>query len=406
MKQVYIIGMGPGSRKCLTQEASEAIERSDVIIGSKRLLEDYKKTDKKLAFAVTAKDICDIINSENAKAYAVLMSGDTGFYSGTKKLINVLKMTQDSSADKKYGINILPGISSVIYLASKIGQPWEMAAMISLHGRKQNYIPVVLMNEWTYILTQGNVSQICKRLCESGLSEADVWIGENLSYDNEKILSGRVSEYSEYEAAGLTVMAVNNHYPQAAFMTGLPDECFIRSDVPMTKREIRASVVSRLSPAKDAIVYDIGAGTGSVSIELALHALYGTVYAVEKTKEGCGLIAQNARKFGLDNIDIINGSAADVLEKLPAPDAVFIGGSGGELSKVIDIVLKKNPDVHIVITAVTLETLNAAVSIMEDKKMDVMDIVQIAVTHIKKRGRYHMMSANNPVFIIEGRGNR
>lgn len=406
MKQVYIIGMGPGSRKYLTHKADEAIENSDVIIGSKRLLEDYKKTGKKLFSAVTAKDIYDIISSENAAVYAVLMSGDTGFYSGTKKLIDKLKVSQDSSDAKIYDINILPGISSVIYLASKIGQPWEMAAMVSLHGRKHNYIPVVLMNEWTYFLTQGNVSQICKRLCESGLGEADVWIGENLSYDNEKILSGCASEYLAYEAAGLTVMAVNNHYPHAAAMTGLPDECFVRSDVPMTKREVRASVVSRLSPAKDAIVYDIGAGTGSVSIELAMHALYGTVYAVERTKEGCELIAQNARKFGLDNIDIINGNAAEVIEKLPAPDAVFIGGSGGELEKVIDIVLKKNPDVHIVITAVTLETLNAAVSLMEDKKMDVMDIVQIAVTQLKKRGRYHMMSANNPVFIIEGRGNR
>ena len=184
-------------------------------------------------------------------------------------------------------------------------------------------------------------------------------------------------------------MAVHTHYPQAAVMTGLPDESFIRADIPMTKREIRASVVSRLSPAKDAIVYDIGAGTGSVSVELAMHALYGTVYAVERTKEGCDL-----------------ASAADVIEKLPAADSVFIGGSGGELEKIMDIVLKKNPGVHIVITAVTLETLNDSVRLMEDKKVDVIDIVQIAVTQIKKRGRYHMLAANNPVFIIEGRGNR
>ena len=394
MKQVYIIGMGPGSRKCLTQQASEAIEHADVIIGSKRLLEAYSNTDKKLFFAVTARDIYDIINKEKALIYAVLMSGDTGFYSGTKKLMEQLYKAQEESVVKKYDINILPGISSVIYLASKIGQPWEMAAMVSLHGKKQNYIPLVLTNEWTYFLTQGDISHICKRLCESGLGEADIWIGENLSYDNEKILSGHVSEYSEYEAAGLTVMA------------GLPDESFIRADIPMTKREIRASVVSRLSPAKDAIVYDIGAGTGSVSVELAMHALYGTVYAVERTKEGCELIAQNARKFGLDNIDIINASAADVIEELPAADSVFIGGSGGELEKIMDIVLKKNPGVHIVITAVTLETLNDSVRLMEDKKVDVIDIVQIAVTQIKKRGRYHMLAANNPVFIIEGRGNR
>ena len=405
MKQIYIIGVGPGNKKSLTYEAGEAIKKAEVIIGSKRLLEDYDKSDKKMFFAVTPGEIINNINKENAYIYAVLMSGDTGFYSGTKKLVEQLHELDNSCNKKQYDIKILPGISSVIYLASRIGQSWERAALVSLHGKKQNYIPVVMENEWTYFLTQGNVSQICLRLSESGLGDTKVWIGENLSYDNEKVSEGYVREYTEYEAAGLTVMAVNNEHPQAVCMTGIPDESFIRSEVPMTKREIRASVVSRLSVAKDAVVYDIGAGTGSVSIELAMHALYGTVYAVERTEEGCALIAKNAEKFGLDNIDIIHGNAADVIDKLPSPDAVFIGGSGGELEAVINTVLNKNPKVHIVITAVTLETLQDAVNIMENSKMSVMDIVQIAVTQIKKRGRYHMMSANNPVFIIEGRGN-
>ncbi len=405
MKQIYIIGVGPGNKKSLTYEAGEAIKKAEVIIGSKRLLEDYDKSDKKIFFAVTPGEIINNINKENAYIYAVLMSGDTGFYSGTKKLVEQLHELDNSCNKKQYDIKILPGISSVIYLASRIGQSWERAALVSLHGKKQNYIPVVMENEWTYFLTQGNVSQICLRLSESGLGDTKVWIGENLSYDNEKVSEGYVREYTEYEAAGLTVMAVNNEHPQAVCMTGIPDESFIRSEVPMTKREIRASVVSRLSVAKDAVVYDIGAGTGSVSIELAMHALYGTVYAVERTEEGCALIAKNAEKFGLDNIDIIHGNAADVIDKLPSPDAVFIGGSGGELEAVINTVLNKNPKVHILITAVTLETLQNAVNIMENSKMSVMDIVQIAVTQIKKRGRYHMMSANNPVFIIEGRGN-
>ena len=162
----------------------------------------------------------------------------------------------------------------------------------------------------------------------------------------------------------------------------------------MTKREIRASVVSRMAVSKNSCVYDIGAGTGSVTVELALHALYGTVYAVERTEEGCSLIAKNAEKFGLNNIEIIHGNAAAVIDSLPVPDKVFIFSS----------ILKKNPYVHIVVTAVTLETLNNTISLMEKNGVNVLDIVQIAVTEVKKRGRYHMMSANNPVFIIEGRG--
>lgn len=110
------------------------------------------------------------------------------------------------------------------------------------------------------------------------------------------------------------------------------------------------------------------------------------------------------KKFGLNNIEIIHGNAAAVIDSLPVPDKVFIGGSGGELEYIFSSILKKNPYVHIVVTAVTLETLNNTISLMEKNGVNVLDIVQIAVTEVKKRGRYHMMSANNPVFIIEGRG--
>lgn len=393
MKRVIIAGMGPGSKSCITEEVKESIDNAEVLIGSKRLIEDY--ADKKTFYAVTADNIMKIIEQEEAKEYVVLMSGDTGFYSGTKKLVNRL--------EGKYEYRILPGISSVIYFAARIGQPWENAAFVSLHGKKQSYIPVVLQNELTYFLTQGNVSQICKGLQQAGLSKAHVWIGENLSYENEKISVGEAAEFIEYEAAGLTVMAVYNDCSHTFSITGIPDDYFVRSEVPMTKREIRASVLSRMAVSKNSCIYDIGAGTGSVSIELALHAPYGTVYAVERTEEGCGLIEKNAEKFGLNNIEIIHGNAADVIDNLPVPDEVFIGGSGGEEEYIFNSILKKNPYVHVVVTAVTLETLQNTISLMEKNDMSVVDIVQIAVTQVKKRGGYHMMSANNPVFIIEGR---
>lgn len=393
MKRVIIAGMGPGSKSCITEEVKEAIDNAEVLIGSKRLIEDY--ADKKTFYAVTADNIMKIIEQEEAKEYVVLMSGDTGFYSGTKKLVN--------SLEGKYEYHILSGISSVIYFAARIGQPWENAAFVSLHGKKQSYIPVVLQNELTYFLTQGNVSQICKGLQQAGLSKVHVWIGENLSYENEKISVGEAAEFTEYEAAGLTVMAVYNDCSHTFSITGIPDDYFVRSEVPMTKREIRASVLSRMAVSKNSCIYDIGAGTGSVSVELALHAPYGTVYAVERTEEGCGLIGKNAEKFGLNNIEIIHGNAADVIDNLPVPDEVFIGGSGGEEEYIFNSILKKNPYVHVVVTAVTLETLQNTISLMEKNDMSVVDIVQIAVTQLKKRGGYHMMSANNPVFIIEGR---
>lgn len=171
MKRVIIAGMGPGSKSCITEEVKAAIDNAEIIIGSKRLIEEYP--DKKTFYAVTADNIISIIEHEEAQEYVVLMSGDTGFYSGTRKLADAL--------EGKYEYRILPGISSVIYFAARIGKPWENAAFVSVHGKKQSYIPVVLQNEMTYFLTQGNVSQICKQLQSVGLSKAHVWIGENLS---------------------------------------------------------------------------------------------------------------------------------------------------------------------------------------------------------------------------------
>ena len=142
-------------------------------------------------------------------------------------------------------------------------------------------------------------------------------------------------------------------------------ENFIRGNVPMTKREIRASIASRMHVSKNECIYDIGAGTGSVSIELALADYMGTVYAIEENEEACALIKENSDKFGTDNIQIVNGRAQEKINELPAPDSVFIGGSKGMLKDIIDQLIRKNPSVHIVMTAVTMETLNEALEYLE-----------------------------------------
>ena len=385
---IFIVGVGMGDTKYLTKIAEEKIKNADIIIGAKRVAEPYVN-EKKVFFEYETDKIKKILEENKCENAVILFSGDTSFFSGAKKL-----------KEEFPNAEIFAGISCVSYFCAKIGMSYDDMNIVSMHGRNCNIVSEVRENEKTFVLLGENP---CDKLCRYGFENAEVYIGENLSYENEKISSGEVSEFTEYESAGLTVMAVYNDYSHTFSITGIPDSYFIRSDVPMTKREIRAGVISRMAVRKNSCVYDIGAGTGSVSVELALHAPYGTVYAVERTEEGCSLIARNAEKFGLNNIEIVHGNAADVIDNLPVPDEVFIGGSGGESEYIFDSILRKNPNVHVVATAVTLETLQDMISLMEKNNMSVLDIVQIAVTQIKKTGRYHMMSANNPVFIIEGR---
>lgn len=394
-KRIVIIGMGPGAKQWLSKEAQEEIDHANILIGSERFIKEYPQ--KRTVKAVIAEEIAAVIEAEQTENFAVLMSGDTGFYSGTKKLLQKLS--------KQYCVRVLPGISSVVYFSAKIGIPWEQAELLSLHGKKQNVIPAIRTSEYTFLLTQGNAGAICHRMADLGLGSCEVWIGENLSYEQERIIHDTAEKLADCETETLTVMAVYNPNRQEVPSFGLPDNWFCRGKVPMTKREVRAVIVSRMAVGKWDCVYDIGAGTGSVSVELAMQAIRGTVYAIEQNQEGCDLIRKNSEKFGVDNIEVVQGKAGNVLPQLPVPAAAFIGGSGGELEEIFKILLGKNPDIHVVLTAVTLETLYEAIDLFKKYGFSHTDVVQIAVTRLEERGRYHMMSALNPVFILEGRGN-
>ena len=184
---------------------------------------------------------------------------------------------------------------------------------------------------------------------------------------------------------------------------GIPDDFFVRGEVPMTKEEIRSVILSKLKLKDDLITYDIGAGTGSVAIEISFQVKNGKVYAVEKEAKAINLIEKNKLKFERKNIEIIKGTAPKSLKSLPPANRVFIGGSSGNLRDILDIVNKKlHKKGIIVITAVTLNTLNSAITHLErlDYKLN---ICNIAVTRTKKIKKYHMLNALNPIYIITAR---
>lgn len=393
-KKVSIIGIGMNGKKSLTAQALEAIRSADALIGAKRMTDSFSDMDKPVLISYDPAETAEFIKRNTHEKYAVLMSGDCGFFSGAEKLLPYL-------AD--FRTEVICGISSPVYFSSKIRIPWSDWHFISLHGTDANIVRNICAHEKTFFLLGGKITpaKICRQLCEYGLCETEIYIGENLSYDNEKITSGCANELCDIQTANLSVLlAVNKKYEKLKRI-GIPDYEFIRSKVPMTKSEVRSVCISKLEIANDSICWDIGSGSGSVSVEMAVQCTDGKVYSVDRSEDAISLVRQNLRRFGCDNIIPVHGCAENIVHELPAPDCVFIGGSGGHLSEIVENVYEKNPYAVIVITAVSLETLNRSAAVFENIGISA-EITQISVTRTKKVETHTMLAAENPIFIIKG----
>ena len=393
MKEINIIGMGM-SEKTLTHEALELINEADILIGAKRLINEFAHLNKPSHNAYLSNDILEIIEKTDAQKIAILVSGDVGFYSAAEKLVDVLK---------EYEPNLISGISSVSYFFAKCSLPWKNANLISCHGIDTNIVSSVRRNEYTFALTGKNIPELQNDLVKYGFGDLKVWVGENLGSDEESIQETKVSQLGGREYSSLTVLIIENPDFDSRIRTGIDDEEFIRGKVPMTKSEVRAVCLSKLSLSPDDIAYDIGCGTGSVTIEMAFSAYDGKVYAFDKNEEAISLLVQNCQKFHLDNVEAICGLAPECLEGLPVPDVAFIGGSSGNMDEIVKYLYGLNSHMRFVITAISLENAMAALDSLKSVGIDG-DIVQVAVSKGKKIADLHMLMAQNPIFIISGCG--
>ena len=183
-------------------------------------------------------------------------------------------------------------------------------------------------------------------------------------------------------------------------MLGISDEEFLRGNVPMTKREIRTLTLAAARLDVDSVVVDVGAGTGSISIEAARLAHGGKVFAIERNAEAIELIRRNAEKFSVGNVEIICAAAPDGLEALPELDAAIIGGSGGRLNAILDIIFDKlKTGGRLVLNAITMQTATTAIEYLRTRGLPY-DAFQVQITRLERVGRYDMAKALNPVWII------
>ncbi len=417
--EICLAGIGMGSRESLTGEVQHAIEIADVLLGAERMIAGYSAKIEKQPYYMTAQILpylekiqeSEVLAQREMLRVTVLFSGDTGFYSGCRKLYVALQEAI-AAGRLKGSVKILPGLSSVVFLAARVGESYENAVILSMHGKKLKRLSATVeSHEKVYLLTSGceDIRKIGRLLTEAGLTDCEVIAGYQLSYPEENIRILTPGQCMEVTEEGLYTCLIRNPHPQPGRLThGRADSCFLRDSsgtegklrrTPMTKEEIREVSICKLHLTKGAVVYDIGSGTGSVAVEIAGLSDRLQVYAIERKTEAVELLRKNREHFHMDNMEIIEALAPDGLEELPVPTHAFIGGSGGRLRDILQVLYWKNPHMRIVINAISMETIAELKEVLETFPVEEEEILQMQVNRVKKLGSYHMPQAENPVWI-------
>ena len=398
MKTCYLVGIGMGNPDTLTLAGQKAIAAAGQIVGAARMLAAFPDHPGQRKALIRAEDIAKAV-SDFPGDTAVLLSGDVGFYSGAAKLHAFIKDVE---------VEAIPGISSLSYFCARLHRSYQDVHVVSVHGREANVVGEIQSHQETFLLTGSNctAAAVCQALTAAGLGKLQVFVGQRLSYPEERIVRGEAEALVDETFDDLAVMLVDNPAP-LSWRCGAPslfDSQLHRGKVPMTKEAVRTLAVARMEVAPEHTVWDVGAGTGSVSCALAMAAFRGQVYAVEREVDAVALIEENRAAFGLSNLHVVLGEAPKALLDLPKPDRVFVGGSGGEMEEIFRAALAKNPAVRICLTAVSLESLTQGLRVFEGLGLQNVDVTQLTAAQAKKLGSYHMMLGQNPVYILTGEG--
>ena len=418
MRKVTIIGAGPGNPDLLSRAALDAINNADVVIGAHRALAgiDVPPDVVRCELVKTADIVAALTDAASWQRAVVVMTGDVGLFSGARRLVEAL------SGNAQVDVRVIPGISSASYLAARLARPWQDWRFASAHGVACDIVAEAERAGELFLVTSGgeDPSRLSGELVQAGFGDARVTVAERLSYPDERITCATASEIAGQTFDDLNVMlidfaggagspagssasrAASSRWPYAS--SGIPDELFIRGDVPMTKQEVRAVALAKLRLTATDTVWDVGAGTGSVSIEAALVARAGSVWAVERNATSVRLIRENAGAFGCGNVHAVPGVAPEALTKLPVPDAVFVGGSAGKLPSIVEAALEKNSQVRLCVPCVTVETLTEACALLSGSRFKGFEACQVSAARAEAVGSHHLMKAQNPVFLVSARG--
>jgi precorrin-6Y C5,15-methyltransferase (decarboxylating) len=395
-EMVYLVGAGITGWEGFGSKARDVIARADLLLGHQRHLDifpDFRGEKRELP---SLSEVLEFLRS-TGKRVVILASGDPNFFGIARFLLRNLP---------KERIEILPNVTSVQYAFAQIKEPWDDAIFVSVHGRGlKGTIDRIVAAEKAAVLTdeKNTPAVIAAELLARGAEGYVVWLCESLGLADEKFTRTDVKGLLELPAASLNIVIfikvwepTLRQYP----LLGIHDDEFAAMEKLITKQEVRAVTLAKLALQDDLVFWDIGAGSGSVSIEASNLLPNGKLFAIEKNPQALLHLRDNLKKFVARNVQLVEACAPEGLEELPDPDRVFIGGSGGNLEEIINLIDKRlKAEGVIVLNAVTLDTLTKSVEFFEDHGY-LLEIVCINVARTRNLTEYRMFEAQNPVYII------
>jgi precorrin-6Y C5,15-methyltransferase (decarboxylating) len=425
--RLSVVGLGCGSPKLLSEQAMDALRQSGAVFVSNRLRGLLDWHPSVIGIENIASSLDEIESRLETCDVAVAVSGDPGIFSFLGRLKARFGDIYGVTAEN---INVVPGISSMQYLFAELRESWSDAAIISAHGRGVSDAEVmraVAGNRKTVIFCDpirnpGWICGILTRYMDGFAGEEErgsirIAIGENLSCEGQRVLRSTAEGAAELAAAegpfaAPSIVAVFNDVPSEPPLARPRDADFIRSDVPMTRQEVRSAALDELGLSRDSIVWDVGSGSGSVAVACSIACRDGEVYAIERSREAAELIRRNRRKFRSFNLRICEGSAPGILSEpsgspeypdlpsLPVPTHVFVGGSGGRLRDILRHIAGLGAGIRVVVPAVTLRTIAEVSDMFTNAALFTEpEVLSISVARSRPLGASSLIAAQNPVML-------
>jgi precorrin-6Y C5,15-methyltransferase (decarboxylating) len=399
--KVHIIGVAPEGASSLLSEARRLLNGAEIILGGKRLLDMFPSlAGEKITIKNNLAEVTELISRNlGRKRMVVLASGDPNFYGIARYL--TAKLGKDV-------LEIMPNVSAMQVAFARIKEGWEDAVLVSVHSRPiEDIVEMVRLNNKVGIFTddEHTPATIAKVLLEHGVGGYRAYVCQNLGRKDENVIKTDLPGLRQVKASPLNVLILLRERPEKRQqqIMGIPDEEFHQrrpKEGLITKQEVRAVSLAKMCLTDESVLWDIGAGSGAISIEASFLARRGHIFAIEKNQKDVVIIKKNLRKFHVPNVEVVQAFAPDGLDGLPSPTTVFIGGSGGRMEEIIDLVSRRlKPGGRIVINIVALEHLSVAINALKARGL-VPEVTLVNVARSTNVGELTRFEALNPVFVV------